>query len=111
MTLLQKLFSKGFKTLDGSDIGKEIISIWKKELHECRNKISHSFVDDIYSTNIFEKYRNTINEAYKSVRLIRLVLSSIPEIKDAIKNDEIEISEELYLGNINMYFAPLKRLQ
>ena len=111
MTLLQQLFSKGFKTLDGSDIGKEIISIWKKELHECRNKISHSFVDDIYDTKIFEKYRNTINEAYKSVRLIRLVLSSMPEIKDSIKNNEIEISEELYLGNINMYFAPLKKLQ
>ena len=61
--------------------------------------------------NIFERYRNTINEAYKSVRLIRLVLSSIPKIKDAIKNNEIEIPEELYLGNINMYFAPLTKLQ
>lgn len=108
MTLLQQLFNKGFKSLDGSDIGKEIINIWKKELHECRNKISHSFVDDIYDINIFGKYRNTINEAYKSLRLIRLVLSSIPVIKDAIKNNKIEISEELYYGNINMYFSPLK---
>lgn len=108
MTLLQELFSKGFKPIDGSDTGNEIIKIWKKELHECRNKISHSFVDDVYDINIFNKYKLTLNEAYKSVRLIRLVLSSIPKIKASIKNNEIEISEELYCGNINMYFSPLK---
>ena len=108
MTLLQQLFSKGFKAMDGSDTGKEIVDIWKKELHECRNKISHSFVDDVYDIDIFKKYRNTINEAYKSIRLIRLVLSSLPKIKKAIRNSEIEISEDLYIGNINIYFSPLK---
>ena len=108
LTLLEKFFSLGFKSYDGSDTGKEIIHIWKKEIHEKRNKQSHSFVDDEYDINIFEKYKETINEAYKSVRLIRLVLSSIPEIRLLIKSHEIEISEDLYNGNINMYFSPLK---
>ena len=108
LTLLEKFFSLGFKSYDGSDTGKEITHIWKKEIHEKRNKQSHSFVDDKYDINIFEKYKETINEAYKSVRLIRLVLSSIPEIRFLIKSHEIEISEDLYNGNINMYFSPLK---
>jgi len=110
LTLLQKLFSNGFKAIDGSDTGKEIINIWKKELHECRNKISHSFVDDIYDISIFKKYRETINETYKSLRLIRLALSLLPKIKNAISNNEIEISEDLYMGNINIYFSPLKTI-
>lgn len=108
MTLLQELFSKGFKPIDGYDTGKEIINIWKKELHECRNKISHSFVDDVYDIKIFNKYKSTLDEAYKSIRLIRLVLSTIPKIKNSINNNEIEISDDLYRGNINMYFSPLK---
>lgn len=80
----------------------------EKELHECRNKISHSFVDDVYDIKIFNKYKSTLDEAYKSIRLIRLVLSTIPKIKNSINNNEIEISDDLYRGNINMYFSPLK---
>ena len=80
----------------------------KTTIHDYRNKISHSFVDDIYDVNIFKEYRHTINEAYKSIRLIRLVLSTIPVIKNSIENNTIEISEDLYRGNIKMHFAPFK---
>ncbi|MBQ2644891.1 hypothetical protein IJG14_04880 [bacterium] len=108
LTLLEKFFSLSFQSYDGSDTGKEIIQIWKKEIHDKRCRQSHSFVDDKYDLNIFKKYRKTISEAYKSVRLIRLVLSSIQEIKLLIKSNKIEISEDLYNGNINMYFSPLR---
>lgn len=108
MSLLQELFNKGFKSFNGNNLGDEIINIWKKTIHEHRNKISHSFVDDIYDVNIFQEYRYTINEAYKSIRLIRLVLSTISVIKNSIENNKIEISEDLYRGNIKMHFAPFK---
>ena len=62
----------------------------------------------LYDIKIFNKYKSTLDEAYKSIRLIRLVLSTIPKIKNSINNNEIEISDDLYRGNINMYFSPLK---
>ena len=38
-------------------------------------------------------------------------INTAQKIIENIKNNEIEIPEELYLGNINMYFAPLTKLQ
>ncbi len=105
---LKNLFSIGFKSFNGTDTGKEILSIWQGKIHDNRNRLSHSFVDDIYDPKFVFEYRKILDAAYRSVRLIRLVLSSLPEIKQAIVNKEIEISDDLYNGNINMYFAPFK---
>lgn len=107
LDMLQELFSKGFKPLDNSDTGCEIVDIWKNEIYKHRNACSHSFIDDVYDIKIFEKYRQTINEAYKSIRLIRLVLTTFQSVRESIGNKTIVISEDLYYGKINIYFSPL----
>lgn len=104
MSALEETFNKGFVSIDGSKTGTEIINIWKKEIHESRNIQSHSFIDDKYDIEIYAKYRTTLQDAYESIRLIRLVLSVYPIVKNAINNKEIEISEDLYYGKINTYF-------
>ena len=108
LDMLQELFSNGFRPFDGSDTGCEIVDIWKNEIYKHRNAYSHSFIDDVYDIKIFEEYRQTINEAYKSIRLIRLVLSTFPIIRKSIEDKTIEISDDLYYGNIHIYFSPLK---
>lgn len=108
LNMLQELFSKGFRAFDGSDTGVEIIDVWKNKIFVNRSKHSHSFIDDIYDIKIFDEYRKTMNEAYKSVRTIRLVLTTFPTVKKAIEDNRIKIHEDLYLGNINIYFSPLK---
>lgn len=101
---IEEAFNKGFLSKDKSKVGTEIMNIWKKEIRLSRNKQSHSFIDDQYDIELYLKFRKTLQDAYKSIRLIRLVLSTYPIIKNAIKSKEIEISEDLYLGNINTYF-------
>lgn len=105
MSALEETFNKGFLSRDGSKTGTEIINIWKKEIHDSRNIQSHSFIDDKYDIEIYAKYRTTLHDAYESIRLIRLVLSVYPTVKNAINSKEIEISEELFNGTINMYFV------
>ena len=80
------------------------MNIWKTEIHESRNIQSHSFIEDKYDTKIYTKYRKTLQEAYISIRLIRLVLSEYPIIKKSIKDGNIVISDDLFYGKIKTYF-------
>lgn len=104
MTLLQEIFNKGFQANNGEETGTKIINIWKTEIHESRNIQSHSFIEDKYDIKIYTKYRKTLQEAYISIRLIRLVLSEYPIIKKSIKDGNIVISDDLFYGKIKTYF-------
>jgi len=110
LTLLQKFFETYFKPQKENSIYDDVIRIWKKEIRVQRSKDSHNITTNQYDISIFQKYSETMEKAYISIRTIRLIFSTLSIIKFKIENKEINIPEWLYLGKIRNYFRiPYKK--
>lgn len=82
-----------------------VINVWKNKIRKTRSKESHCIVDNSYDISLFSDFGQILQEAYTSIRTIRLLFTNHPSVRVAIKNKKIQISEELYIGKIRSFFA------
>ena len=104
LAILGKFLKTYFRPNNGEDLGKLVTNVWKRKIRKSRSKASHEITENKYDLKIFGDYRKTIKEAYDSIRLIRLVFSNHPIVKDLISSKAINIPKWLFEGKIRNYF-------
>ena len=104
LAILGKFFKDYFRPNNREDLDKLITHVWKRKIRRSRSKASHHINENQYDLKIFGEYSKTIDEAYRSIRLIRLVLSGHPKVKNLINSKAIKIPKWLFDGAIRNYF-------
>lgn len=107
IALLKLFLHTYFKPRSNEEMLKNIFNIWDKRstgIRAIRSKASHHIRENHYDLQIFQTYKETIREAYKSIRLIRLILSNHPDVKNTILKQNLKIPDWLFEGKIKTYF-------
>jgi len=94
IALLREWFDEYFVPEDNQPI-EEMIEIFKK-VRKLRMKPAHSVNEDVFDQKYFRMQRELINDAYKAIRTIRLIVANFPEVK----RDPPKISRMVFEGKI-----------
>lgn len=82
-----------------------VVNVWKNKIRTTRSKEAHYITNNNYDVSLFSNFGQILHEAYTSIRTLRLLLSNHPAVISAIKSNKIQISGELYTGQIRSFFA------
>jgi len=103
LSLLEGFIRVYFTSINGSDGASKVIRIWKKKIYSKRSKVSHSINKNKYDKLYFKKYHDLMEEAYISIKVLRMIFANHPSVKSAISKGNLEIQEELYYGKIRNF--------
>lgn len=92
--ILESWVNKYFQPVDRTPIN-HMISTFKK-VRKLRQKPAHKVNTDKFDQAIFKKQRDTVVDAYDSVRTLRMMLANHP----AVKANPPKINERLFKGEI-----------
>ena len=105
--LLKNFIKTYFKPANNEDVTKIIFPVWdnkKTGIRSVRSKFSHNVNENKYDIKFFSKYRQTMQDAYKSIRFIRLIFNNDFYVKLATNNHSLNIPDWLFDGRIRNYF-------
>ena len=105
--LLDVWIKKTFRPDEGYKEIDEMISCFK-DIRSLRSKESHKLLQNIYGIEFDKHHDALMNQAYSSIRLLRLILSNHPTVRPRIQSI---VPHHLFEGKIrNYYFYSLKNL-
>lgn len=112
LVLLKKFIKTYFKPANNEDVIEKVFPIWNNRetgIRTIRSKSSHNVSENVYDIKFFSKYRQTIQDAYKSIRFIRLIFNNDISVRQSIITGSLKIPDWLFEGKIRTYFiAPIK---
>ena len=112
LILLKKFIKTYFKPANNEDITEKVFPVWNNRetgIRTIRSKSSHNVSENMYDIKFFSKYRQTIQDAYKSIRFIRLIFNNDISVKQSIIAGSLKIPDWLFEGKIRTYFfVPIK---
>jgi len=100
IVMLERFIKKRFKPINGFDDVDEMIKVFKK-IRRLRSDESHSLLDNRFHHDYEKMHDKLMLEAYGGLRLLRLIISNEPSVKQILSD---LVPDWLFEGKIRSYF-------